>query len=70
MSAFKPKKGEKYYMLNSRFEIKHPEYTGSEKAKRRVGAGNSFATLSEVYGFRAKIMQIVNPKKQWWEFWK
>lgn len=66
--TFKPRKGQKFWMLNSRFEIKETVNTGSTKSKGRIRAGNCFKTKTEVAEFKQHITNHLN--KKWWEFWK
>lgn len=56
MSFYKPRKGSKYWMINSRFEVKQTEHTGSEKSRKRIAVGNVFKTEKEAKHFRAVVM--------------
>lgn len=71
---WKPKKGQKYYMMNSRFEVKQSEYTGSKKAIDRVAAGNCFKDKTEANAFAYLVRQaakgnFIGFKRRWWRFW-
>lgn len=72
---FKPKKGQKYYMINSRLEVRQSEYTGSKKAKKRVVAGNAFKEVSEANVARYLFSELLKgnmkgfTRKPWWRFW-
>lgn len=66
--SYKPKVGKDYWMLNSRFEVKHTTNTGSKKAQDRIKVGNAFKTAKQANDFRKFITK--RSKKQWWEFWK
>ena len=66
--AFKPRKGQHYFMINSRFEVKETTNTGSKKALDRIKVGNAFKTAEEAMKFRLYVMGLAQPKK-WWRFW-
>ena len=58
---YKPKKGKAYFMLNSRFEVKQTENTGSKKALDRIKVGNCFKTADEAMKFRLYVMKLAEP---------
>lgn len=69
--SYKPQKGSNYWMINSRFEVKHTTNTGSKKALDRIKVGNCFKTKKQAQIFRALVMdQAQFVTKRWWEFWK
>lgn len=59
--SFKPRKGQAYFMLNSRFEVKQTENTGSKKAADRIKVGNAFKTADEAMKFRLYVMKMAEP---------
>lgn len=65
---YKPPVGQQYFMLNSRFEVKQTENTGSPKAAGRIGVGNSFKTAAEAEEFRLFILR--RSTKKWWQIWR
>lgn len=71
---YKPKKGKSYFMINSRFEVKQTENTGSKKATDRIAVGNCFKTKGEAHAFAYLVKQgakgnFVGFKRRWWRFW-
>lgn len=52
---FKPRKNQRYWMVNSRLEVKESFNTGSEKAAKRIAAGNAFKTAKEARAFKRAI---------------
>lgn len=65
------KKGDSFYMLNVRLEIRKAIYSATDKSKRQIAAGNCFETISDIVNARAAIINILQPpEKRWWEFWK
>lgn len=75
MKKFKPKIGNAYFMINSRFEIKQTFHTGSEKSKKRIEVGNCFKTRGQANAFRSIIDDVISAgvpipdKKPWWRIW-
>lgn len=72
-----PKKGQPYWMLNSRWEVRQSENTGSSKSRGRVAAGNYFKTKEEAEEFaealkkmRAGKLQVGAVKRPRWAFWR
>lgn len=68
---FKPRKGQKYFMINSRFDVKQTENTGSQKAQDRIAVGNCFKTENEAKAFSYLVKQgakgnFVGFKRRWW----
>ena len=55
MRKFKPKIGQEYYMLNSRWDIKKPIHTGNLKSMDRIRAGNCFRTHAEAEAFKKRV---------------
>lgn len=71
MSKFYPKKGQNYWMINSRFNVAQATHNGSNKSKARIEAGNAFRTQPEAYRFRAGMLSLSKHiNKRWWEFWR
>jgi hypothetical protein len=56
--SYKPGRGKSYWMLNSRFEIKQTENTGSEKSAKRIRVGNAFQSQDEAEQFRKYVMDL------------
>lgn len=56
--SYKPKKGSSYFMVNSRFQVKQTENTGSQKSADRIAAGNAFRTHAEAEQFRDYITDL------------
>lgn len=72
--AWKPKKGDTYYMINSRFQVKQCEHTGSNKQNDRIAAGNYFKEKSEANAFAYLVKELAKGnftgfKRRWWRFW-
>lgn len=57
---FKPRKNQRYFMINSRFEVKETQNTGSTKAKGRIAAGNCFKTKQEATEFANTVLKLAN----------
>lgn len=55
---FKPRKNQHYFMINSRFEVKDTQNTGSKKAKDRIAVGNCFKTKQEATEFANKVLRL------------
>lgn len=77
MKKFRPKLDQTYWMLNSRWEVKQTELTGSCKSIGRVEAGNCFKTKQEAQEFattlkriRAGKLQVGTVKRSRWAFWR
>lgn len=71
---FKPRKGQNYWMINSRFEVRETTHTGSSKSNKRIEAGNYFKTKSEASAFRYLVKELAKGnytgfKRRWWRFW-
>lgn len=69
----KPKKGQGYYMINSRFEVKYTDHTGSLKSQKRIDAGNCFKKRSEAKAFAYLVKELAKGnmtgfKRRWWRF--
>lgn len=58
IKRFRPKRGQSYYMLNSRWEVKVAPFTNSQKACDRVKAGNAFRSNSEAADFAKDILAL------------
>lgn len=70
----KPKKGQRYFMVNSRFQVKETTHMGSKKAEDRIEAGNYFKTRSEANAFAYLIKELAKGnltgfKRRWWRVW-
>lgn len=66
--AYKPKIGQNYYMINSRFQIKYGPHNGSKKSTERIAAGNAFKThkkAQKVLDSMKRTSKAVN--RSWWE---
>jgi hypothetical protein len=71
MSKFYPVEGQKYYMINSRFEVAMAIHNGSNKSKMRIDAGNAFKKHSDALRFQQGMLGLKESiNKKWWEFWK
>lgn len=69
----KPKIGQTYWMINSRFEVKETTNTGSQKAQDRIAAGNYFKSRAQAYNFANLVRGVAQgklaaPKRKWWKF--
>lgn len=53
-----PKKGQSYWMINSRFEVKETTHTGSEKSKKRIAAGNYFSRKQDANAFCYLVKEL------------
>lgn len=53
---FQPKKGQKYWLINSRWEVKLGQHNGSNKSKGRIAAGNAFKTHKEAQHFANRLL--------------
>ena len=56
--SYKPKRGEPFYMMNSRGNISHSENNDSEKARKRIAFGNAFKTEAEAEKFRDYVRDL------------
>lgn len=54
--SFLPLPGQKFWMLNSRFEVTATQYTKSEKSRKRVEMGNCFETEEQAIKFRDYVL--------------
>lgn len=54
--SYKPRRGGKYWMINSRFEVRQTENTGSDKSRKRIQVGNSFKTKEDAEQFKLQLM--------------
>lgn len=71
MSRFYPKQGQKYFMINSRFQVAHAVHNGSAKSKARISGGNAFRSKTDAQRFLAGMLNLAqHVNKRWWEFWK
>lgn len=61
--SFKPRRGQTYFMLNSRFEVKETQNTGSQKARDRIKVGNCFKTAEQAMKFRLYVLELVETEK-------
>lgn len=71
--AWKPKKGQSYWMINSRFEVRETTHTGSNKSTKRIEAGNYFKTAKEAKAFVYLVKELAKGnftgfKRRWWRF--
>jgi hypothetical protein len=74
MPQFKPKKGQDYWMINSRFEVRKTVNGGGAKSDKRIAAGNYFETQKEAQAFQYLVKELakgnyIGFKRRWWRFW-
>lgn len=56
--SYQPKKGEQFYMVNSRGEVRHTENNGSDNARKRIAYGNCFKTDKEAEQYRKYVCDL------------
>lgn len=71
MRKFKPAKGQYYYMINSRFQVKKAMNGGGQRSLDRISAGNAFKRRPEAEKVLSTLKQsAAKINKKWWEIWK
>lgn len=61
MKSYKPAKGDDFYMVNSRGEVRRANNNGSDKMAKRIAFGNAFRTAREAEVYRTNIRHLQQP---------